>query len=110
MNVDSGMMVFGLVVGGGIGIAYAVDCFKEISGESMASVMVIRNTIGFGIAYAITPWYTNEGLQNCFLEAGFLSLGCMATFLLMIWKGKQLRRLSAGVYWDYVGTSAVGGH
>lgn len=105
-----GIMVFGVIVGGGIGLSYAVDCFKEISGESMASVIIIRNTIGFGFAYAITPWYTNEGLQNCFIEAGFLSLACMATFLIMIWKGKDLRRLSAKAYWEYVGTSAVGEH
>ncbi|KAI7166494.1 MFS general substrate transporter, partial [Hortaea werneckii] len=50
-----GMMVFGVIVGGSIGLSYAVDCFKEISGESMASVIVVRNTIGFGFTYAITP-------------------------------------------------------
>lgn len=104
-----GMMVFGVVIGGSIGLSYAVDCFKEISGESMASVIVIRNTIGFGFSYAITPWYTNMGLQNCFITAGFVSLACMATFLLMIWKGKTLRRMSAKTYWRYVGSS-VGGH
>ncbi|CAK4033664.1 MFS general substrate transporter [Lecanosticta acicola] len=105
-----GMMVFGVVIGGSIGLSYAVDCFKEISGESMASVIIIRNTIGFGFTYAITPWYTNMGLQNCFIMAGFVSLACMATFLLMIWKGKALRRMSAKAYWRYVGSSVVGAH
>lgn len=104
-----GMLTFGLIVGGGIGLSYAVDCFKEISGESMASVIIIRNTIGFGFSYAITPWYTNMGLQNCFITAGFVSLACMATFLLMIWKGKTLRRMSAKTYWRYVGSSSMGG-
>lgn len=55
-----GMMVFGVIVGGGIGLSYAIDCFKEISTESMASVIIIRNTIGFGFSYAITPWYTSK--------------------------------------------------
>lgn len=105
-----GMMVFGLVIGGGIGLSYAVDCFKEISGESMASVIIIRNTIGFGISYAITPWYTNMGLQNCFITAGFISIACMATFLPMIWKGKALRKFSAKKYWKYVETSVIGAH
>ncbi|KAF2164444.1 hypothetical protein M409DRAFT_25322 [Zasmidium cellare ATCC 36951] len=106
-----GMLTFGLVVGGGIGLSYAVDCFKEISGESMASVIIIRNTIGFGFSYAITPWYTNMGLQNCFITAGFVSLACMSTFLLMVWKGKALRRMSAKTYWRYVeSSSGVGGH
>lgn len=102
-------MVFGLIIGGGIGLSYAVDCFKEISGESMAAVIVIRNTIGFGFSFATTPWYINEGLQNSFIEAGFLSLGCMATFLPMIYFGKDLRRFSTEVYWKYVRSSAIGG-
>lgn len=105
-----GMLVFGLIVGGSIGLSYAVDCFKEISGESMAAVIVIRNTIGFGFSYAITPWYTNMGLQNCFITAAMVSLACTATFLLVVWKGKDLRRFSAGKYWEYVASSAVGGH
>jgi MFS family permease len=104
-----GMMVFGLVIGGSIGLSYAVDCFKEISGESMASVIVIRNTMGFGFSYAITPWYTNMGLQNCFITAGFVALACMSTFLLIIWKGKALRRASAKTYWKYVESSSVAG-
>lgn len=105
-----GMLVFGLIVGGSIGLSYAVDCFKEISGESMAAVIVIRNTIGFGFSYAITPWYTNMGLQDCFVTAGMVSLACSATFFFILWKGKDLRRYSAETYWRYVATSAVGGH
>ncbi|USW54196.1 Putative major facilitator superfamily, MFS transporter superfamily [Septoria linicola] len=104
-----GMMVFGLVVGGGIGLSYAIDCFKEVSTESMASVIIIRNTIGFGFSYAITPWYTTMGLQNCFILAACVALACMATFVLMIWKGKDLRRMSAKTYWQYV-ESSMGTH
>ncbi|RMX75630.1 hypothetical protein D0869_11445 [Hortaea werneckii] len=104
-----GMMVFGVIVGGSIGLSYAVDCFKEISGESMASVIVVRNTIGFGFTYAITPWYTNERLQNCFIEAGFLSLLCMATFVPMIFIGKILHRFSTETYWKYINSSSLKG-
>ncbi|KAF2174058.1 hypothetical protein M409DRAFT_62222 [Zasmidium cellare ATCC 36951] len=105
-----GMLTFGLIVGGSIGLSYAVDCFKEISGESMASVIIIRNTMGFGFSYAITPWYTDVGLQDCFLTAGFVSLACMMTFLGMVWKGKALRRWSARAYWRYVESSLVASH
>ncbi|GAB7356920.1 hypothetical protein MBLNU459_g7771t2 [Dothideomycetes sp. NU459] len=104
------MLTFGVITGGSIALSYNVDCFKEISGESMSAVIVIRNSIGFGISYAITPWYTNNGLQNCFITAGMLSLACTFTFLGMIWKGKDLRRLSAKTYWRYVATSAVEAH
>ncbi|KAF5702174.1 major facilitator superfamily transporter [Fusarium mundagurra] len=51
-----GMLTVGCVAGGAIAVSYNVDCFKEIAGETTVSIMLIRNTIGFGFSYAITPW------------------------------------------------------
>lgn len=103
LAIGLGILTFSCVTGGSIALSYNVDCFKDISGESTTSVILIRNTLGFAISYGITPWYTNMGLQNCFIVAGFLSLGCTSSFLLMIWKGKSLRRHSAPRYWQYAG-------
>lgn len=101
LAVGLGILTFSVVAGGSMALSYNIDCFKDISGETTTAVIVIRNTLGFAISYGITPWYTNMGLQNCFIMAGFLSLGCTATFLLMIWKGKALRAWSAERYWRY---------
>lgn len=103
------ILTFGVVVGGSIALSYAVDCFKEISGLSLASVIVVRNVLGFAVAYGITPWYTGMGLQNCFISAGFISLACMMSFLLLIWKGKSLRRAAAPRFYRYV-NSGLGAH
>jgi len=105
-----GIMTFGVVTGGSVALAYNVDCFKDISGNSTTSIIIVRNCMGFAIGYGITPWYTGMGLQNCFLLAGFLSLGCTCTFLLMIWKGKALRRWSAPRYWEYAAKSKAFAH
>jgi MFS family permease len=102
-----GMLTFGCVSGGSIAVSYNVDCFKSIAGETTVSIMVIRNTIGFGISYAITPWWQAQGLQNCFITAGMISLACTLTFLPMIWCGKQLRRWSIPAYREY--SRAIGG-
>lgn len=99
LAIGLGILTFSVVTGGSIALSYNVDCFKDISGMSTTSVIIIRNTLGFAVSYGITPWYTNMGLQNCFIMAGFLSLGCTSTFLVMIWKGKSLRRHSAARYW-----------
>jgi MFS family permease len=96
-----GMLTFGCVSGGSIAVSYNVDCFKSIAGETTVSIMVIRNTIGFGISYAITPWWQTQGLQNCFITAGTISLACTLTFLLMICYGKRLRRWSIPAYQEY---------
>ncbi|KAM7186173.1 Major facilitator superfamily domain containing protein [Naviculisporaceae sp. PSN 640] len=101
LTVGLGILTFSCVAGGSIALSYNVDCFKDISGDTTTSIIIIRNTLGFCISYGITPWYTNMGLKACFIMAGFLSLGCTWTFFFMIWKGKALRRWSAPRYWKY---------
>lgn len=97
-----GMLTFGCVGSGALAVAYNVDCGREIGGETMAAVVVVRNTIGFAINYAVTPWYTNMGLQNCFVTAAMVSVACTVTVgPVLVW-GKQVRRWSAARYWRYV--------
>jgi len=104
-----GMLTFGCVTGGSIAVSYNVDCFKEIAGETTVSIMLIRNTIGFGFSYAITPWWTSQGLQNCFITAGTISLACTFTFFVMIVYGKRIRRWSTPAYRNYA-ASTVAAH
>ncbi|KAH6661539.1 major facilitator superfamily protein, partial [Plectosphaerella plurivora] len=99
------LMNFAIVAGGGIAVSYNVDCFKEIGGETMVSVMIIRNTIGFAFGYAITPWYTNMGLTNCFIMAACLCIAFNASFLLMLKWGKGLRKRSAQKGYDYLASA-----
>jgi len=101
LAVGLGILTFSCVAGGSIALSYNIDCFKDISGDTTTSIIIIRNTLGFAVSYGITPWYTNMGLRGCFIMAGFLSLGCTLTFLIMIWKGKALRKWSAPRYWKY---------
>jgi MFS family permease len=102
-----GMLTFGCVTGGSIAVSYNADCFKDLAGETTVSVMLIRNTIGFGFSYAITPWWTTQGLQNCFITAGMVSLACTFTFLFMVVFGKRLRRWSIPAYREYIATTVV---
>jgi MFS family permease len=97
-----GFVTFGVICGGAISLAYAVDSFKDVAGESMVTIIIIRNTLGFAFSYAINPWINNLGLQDCFISVAMISLGCTLTFLLMIAFGKRLRKLSAKKYWKYV--------
>lgn len=95
------------VTGGSYALAYAVDCFKELSGETIVSVILCRNTISFAFSYAITPWIDAQGLQKTFIAVSILSWAFGMSFLLMEWKGKQLRAMSARRYWKYVNTQVV---
>lgn len=100
--VGIGLVTCGVVAASAISLSYAVDCFKEISGESFASIMVVRNTIGFSFSYAITPWIESVGLRDCFITVSILSMVCTCSFLVMIYWGKSLRRMSAKKYWEFV--------
>jgi MFS family permease len=100
--IGIGVMTFGVVSACAISLAYSVDCFKEIHGESFVSIMVIRNTIGFCFSYAITPWIESVGLRNCFISVSIISFVCTNSFLLMVFFGKSLRRACAERYWRYV--------
>jgi MFS family permease len=102
-----GMLTFGCVTGGSIAVSYNADCFKELAGETTVSVMLVRNTIGFGFSYAITPWWTTQGLQNCFITAGMVSLAFTFTFFFMVVFGKRLRRWSIPAYKEFMATTVV---
>jgi hypothetical protein len=95
------------VTGGSYALAYAVDCFKELSGETIVSVILCRNTISFAFNYAITPWIDAQGLLKTFVAISVLSCGFGLSFLIMEWKGKTFRANSAERYWRYVNTQAV---
>ncbi|CAI6093089.1 unnamed protein product [Clonostachys chloroleuca] len=100
--IGIGLVTFGVVCGGAISLAYSVDCFKEMTGESLVTMMLIRNTLGFAFSYAITPWIENMGMRNCFISVAGISLVCTCTFLLMVLWGKAFRKASASRYWRYV--------
>ncbi|KUL91749.1 hypothetical protein ZTR_01398 [Talaromyces verruculosus] len=95
------------VSGGAYALAYAVDCFKELSGETIVSVILCRNTLSFAFNYAITPWIDAQGLQKTFIAVAILSWAFGMSFLLMEWKGKALRVMCAERYWRYVETQVV---
>jgi MFS family permease len=105
-----GMLGSTNAIGATTAINYAVDSYKDLSGEGMVTVILIRNTMSFAIGYGITPWMANTGLQNTFIAAAFIGLGFTATFFIMIKWGRHFRLSSREAYWKYVETSVLAGH
>ncbi|EAW15152.1 putative MFS transporter [Aspergillus clavatus NRRL 1] len=85
-----------------LSVNYLVDSYRELSGDAMASVMLVRNTMSFAIGYGITPWVQNMGYQNCFISAAFVGLAISAVFLAMVKWGKMFRTRSREKYWSIV--------
>ncbi|KAL2831843.1 major facilitator superfamily domain-containing protein [Aspergillus cavernicola] len=85
-----------------LSVNYLVDSYRELSGDAMASVILVRNTMSFAIGYGITPWVDDLGYQNCFISAAFVGLACSVAFLVMIKWGKMFRTRSQKRYWRLV--------
>ncbi|KAK3647789.1 hypothetical protein LTR56_000686 [Elasticomyces elasticus] len=92
-----------------LSISYCIDSYKDLSGEAMITVIIIRNTMSFAIGYGVTPWVTNMGLQNAFILAAFAGMAQVATFYIFVKYGKNLRRRSAPRYAKYVEKMASSG-
>ncbi|KAK5170585.1 uncharacterized protein LTR77_005173 [Saxophila tyrrhenica] len=98
----AGVIALTNTIGLQLSVSYCIDSYKDLSGEAMVTVILVRNTMSFAIGYGITPWVTNMGLQNAFIVAAFAGMAQCSTFLLVVKYGKGLRRDSAGRYKKYV--------
>ncbi|KAE8382374.1 major facilitator superfamily domain-containing protein [Aspergillus bertholletiae] len=77
-----------------IAIAYAVDCYKPISGEIMVVATVIKNTCGFAMSYWVTPLAAREGWMVPTMVEFALTIGPMLLGIPIYLFGKSLRRLT----------------
>lgn len=105
--IGVGLVEMMVVAGGSTAMAYDIDCFKELAGETMILVIVIRNTLGFGMSYGITPWLTSQGYTKTFVAVGMLALVCNYSFLAFAAFGKRMRKFSATKYWQFLDNSIV---
>ena len=85
-----------------LSVNYLVDSYRDLGGDGITSIILVRNTMSFAIGYGITPWLDGLGLQDCFISAAFVGMAASSVFLLMIWKGKSFREKSRVKYWSLV--------
>lgn len=96
-----GVIGFTNTVGVQLSVSYCIDSYRELSGEAMVTVILIRNTMSFAIGYGITPWVTQMGLQNAFVVAAFAGLAQVLTVFFFIRYGRSMREASGDRYQHY---------
>jgi hypothetical protein len=89
-------------IGVQLSVSYCIDSYKDLSGEAMVTVIIIRNTMSFAIGYGVTPWVTNMGYQNAFILAAFAGLAQVLTFLAVVKWGKSWRIATKNRYYKFV--------
>lgn len=83
-------------------IQYATSSYRDLGGELITTLILIRNTLSFAINYGITPWINAQGQRDTFITVAAISLVCNATMFVAIRWGKKARVRSAGTYWTWV--------
>ncbi|ODV97366.1 hypothetical protein PACTADRAFT_39443 [Pachysolen tannophilus NRRL Y-2460] len=97
-----GMICSTFPMGSAIAINYIIDCYKEVSGDGLVTMILIRNSMGFGFSYAVTPWLEKVGVQNLYIAIGFLGMFFWGLSFAMIAVGKKFREKTAQSYWDLI--------
>lgn len=104
-----GVIALTNTIGLQLSVSYCIDSYKDLAGEAMVTVILVRNTMSFAIGYGLTPWVTDMGLQNAFIIAAFAGMAQCATFFIFVKYGKTLRKGSAPRYAKYVERMASSG-
>lgn len=104
-----GLLGFVNTCGASLAVNYLVDCYREMSGSALTTVIVVRNTMSFAIGYGITPWVDDLGRQDCFISAACIGAFVSLHFLVMVYFGKRLRARSKDEYWRLVRSSGEKG-
>ena len=75
-----------------IALAYAIDCYKPVSGEIMVVATVMKNTLGFCLSYWVFNIFARDGWTTVYMiQFAVDMLPIVLTVPLYFW-GKNLRR------------------
>ncbi|EXJ93623.1 hypothetical protein A1O1_02015 [Capronia coronata CBS 617.96] len=97
-------------IGSAIAINYIIDSYKEVSGDGLVTMICIRNSMGFGFSYAVTPWIQASGVQNTYIAIGFIGMFFWALCFLFIAIGKKTRKNTAKNFWAMVEKHGLTAH
>ncbi|KAF7561496.1 hypothetical protein G7046_g2645 [Stylonectria norvegica] len=82
-------------------ITYLTDSYKEIIGEALVGVTVVRNTFSTVFIFALTPWIAAVGIKYVLVTILLIACLILAFFGVFIKYGKLFRERSADRYQYY---------
>ena len=91
-------------------VNYSVVSYKELSGEGLITMILIRKTMSFGFNYGMKPWVKKFGVQNTLVDVGTCLSGSRGWFAVFVKCEKRLRRATARTYWKYIEKDVIRTH
>ncbi|KAH8680394.1 serine/threonine kinase 16 [Ilyonectria robusta] len=82
-------------------ITYLTDSYKEIIGDALVGVTVVRNTFSTAFIFALSPWVAAVGIKYVLVTILLIACGILMLFGVFIRYGKTFRERSASRYQYY---------
>ena len=97
-----GFLAFQNACGASIAVTYLVDSYREMSGDALTALIIVRNLMSFAVSYGINPWIEGMGTREAFGLAAGIGFVASLAWVIMVVFGKSLRQGSAKRYWKLV--------
>ncbi|KAF2489228.1 serine/threonine kinase 16 [Lophium mytilinum] len=82
-------------------ITYLTDSYRDIIGDALVGVTVVRNSFSTAFIFALTPWEARVGLKWVFVTILLIACAILSLFGVFIRWGKAFRGQFAGRYQYY---------
>ncbi|MCJ1459192.1 hypothetical protein MMC28_009569 [Mycoblastus sanguinarius] len=76
-----------------VAVIYVVECFRQRELETSAIMGTYRLAFGLAIPFFIDPWEKAVGIGWVFGMAAFFSIGSFMLLVVLMWKGRQARKM-----------------
>ena len=97
-----GFLAFQNACGASITVTYLVDSYREVAGDALTTLIIVRNLMSFAVSYGINPWNEGMGTKRAFgLAAGVGFVASLAWVVMLVY-GKRCRVASRERYWRLV--------
>ncbi|KAL2826176.1 major facilitator superfamily domain-containing protein [Aspergillus pseudoustus] len=100
--VGLGLIAMTFPLGSCLAYTYVLDSYREMAGEGLVSVILVRNMMGFAFGYAVVPMINTLSVRYAFVLIAVLGELLWLTGMAMIYFGKPFRRATARKYWNLV--------
>ncbi|KAH6695333.1 major facilitator superfamily domain-containing protein [Plectosphaerella plurivora] len=89
--IGFGVLSIGAQMGCNLSMTYALDCHKELSGELMITVSVIKSLIAWAWSWFINDWIALNGMMTVYFIIAGINVIVYGSTLIFYLKGKEFR-------------------
>ncbi|KAI9708382.1 MAG: hypothetical protein M1820_004086 [Bogoriella megaspora] len=95
-----GFLSFAVAQGTNVSLAYIVDSYRPIAGETIVTQLAFKSCFGFLLSFYTNPWVDESGYSHAFGAMAGISAAVQVLWLLFFFVGKRVRR--ATINWKVI--------